>query len=144
MFLRKGVLIICSKFTGEHPCRIVISIKLLRYKVSIKLQSNFIEIALRYGCSPVNLLHTFRTNFSRNISRWLLLKKDFFVIFWSSFLEHTYRSAISIKLLYNVIEIALRHGCSPVNLLCIFRRSFSKDTSGWLLLYLTLKTTTLS
>ena len=86
VFLRKGVLIICSKFTGEHPCRIVISIKLLRYKVSIKLQSNFIEIALRYGCSPVNLLHTFRTNFSRNISRWLLLKKDFFVIFWSSFL----------------------------------------------------------
>ena len=27
MFLRKGVLKICSKFTGEHPCRNVISIK---------------------------------------------------------------------------------------------------------------------
>ena len=29
VFLRKGVLKICSKFTGEHPCRSVISIKLL-------------------------------------------------------------------------------------------------------------------
>ena len=29
VFLRKGVLKICSKFTGEHACRSVISIKLL-------------------------------------------------------------------------------------------------------------------
>ena len=29
VFLRKGVLKICNKFTGEHPCRSVISIKLL-------------------------------------------------------------------------------------------------------------------
>ena len=28
MFLEKGVLKICSKFTGEHPCRSVTSIKL--------------------------------------------------------------------------------------------------------------------
>ena len=28
-FLGKGVLKICSKFTGEHPCRNVISINLL-------------------------------------------------------------------------------------------------------------------
>ena len=27
VFLKKGVLKICSKFTGEHPCRSVISIK---------------------------------------------------------------------------------------------------------------------
>ena len=31
MFLRKSVLKICSKFTGEHPCRSVISIKLQFY-----------------------------------------------------------------------------------------------------------------
>ena len=30
MFFRKGILKICSKFTGEHPCRSVISIKLQR------------------------------------------------------------------------------------------------------------------
>ena len=29
MFLGKGVLKICRKFTGEHPCRSAISIKLL-------------------------------------------------------------------------------------------------------------------
>ena len=53
-FLRKGVLKICSKFTGEHPCRSAIS---------IKLQSSFSEIALRHGCSPANLQHIFRTPF---------------------------------------------------------------------------------
>ena len=41
---------------------------------------------------------------------------------------------ISIKLLCNFIEIALRHGCSPVGLLHILRTRFYKDTSGGLLL----------
>ena len=47
LFLRKGVLKIFRKLTGERPCRCVISIKLLW---------NFIEITIRHGCSPVNLL----------------------------------------------------------------------------------------
>ena len=34
----------------------------------------------------------------------------------------------------NTYEITLWHGCSPVNLLHIFRTSFPKDTSGRLLL----------
>ena len=37
------------------------------------MQSNFIEIALRHGCSPVSLLNIFRTPFPRNTSGWLLL-----------------------------------------------------------------------
>ena len=53
----KGVLKTCSKFTVEHPYQSVIS---------IKLQSNFIEIAVRHGFSPVNLLHIFRTPFPKN------------------------------------------------------------------------------
>ena len=57
VFLRKEVLKICIKFTGEHPCQSA---------VSINLQSNFIEIALWHGCSPVNLLHIFRTLFHWN------------------------------------------------------------------------------
>ena len=48
----------------RHPCRSAIS---------ITLQSNFIEIALRHGCSPVNLLYIFRTPFPKNSSGWLLL-----------------------------------------------------------------------
>ena len=33
---------------------------------------NFIEIALRQGCSPVNLLHIFRMPFPKNFSEGLL------------------------------------------------------------------------
>ena len=40
VLLGKSVRKICSKFTGENPCRSVIS---------IKLQCNFIEITLRHG-----------------------------------------------------------------------------------------------
>ena len=49
---------------------------------------------------------------------------------------HPCRSAISIKLLCNFIEIALRHACSPVKLMHIFRASFPKNIPGWLLLSL--------
>ena len=64
MFLVKGVLKICSKFAGEHPCRSVIL---------VKLQGNVIEITLQHSCSTVNLLHILRTAFSRNTSGWLRL-----------------------------------------------------------------------
>ena len=64
VFQEKGVLKICSKFTGEHPCRSAIS---------IKLQSSFIETTLWHECSPSNLLYIFRTPFPKNTSGWLLL-----------------------------------------------------------------------
>ena len=59
MFLLKVVLKICSKFTGEHPCQSLVSIKLL---------CKFIEIALWHRCSPLNLMHIFRISFSKNTS----------------------------------------------------------------------------
>ena len=65
VFLKIAVLEIRCKFTGEHPCRSTIS---------IKLQSNFIEITLRHWCSPVYLLHIFRTPFFKNTSGELFLK----------------------------------------------------------------------
>ena len=52
--------------------------------------------------------------------------------------EHRCRSAISIKLLCNFIKITLPNGHSPVNVLHLFRMPFPKNTSGWLLLYLTI------
>ena len=70
MFLGKDVLKICSKLTGGHPCRSMISMKLLY---------NLIEITLRHGCSPVNLLHTFRTPFPKSISERLLLSCSMFM-----------------------------------------------------------------
>ena len=44
----------------------------VQHKVA-KLQSNFIEITLRHGCSPVNLLHILRTPFPKNTSGGLFL-----------------------------------------------------------------------
>ena len=45
-----------------------------------------------------------------------------------------FQSLISIRLLWNFIEIILEHGCSPVNLLLIFRTPFHRNTSGELFL----------
>ena len=36
------------------------------------------------------------------------------------------------KVVFNNIEIALRHGCSPAKLLDTFRTPFPRNTSGWL------------
>ena len=69
VFLGKGFLKIWSKFAGENPCKRMISIKKL---------CNFIEITLRHGYSPVNLLHIFRTPFLKNTSGGLLLNRDNF------------------------------------------------------------------
>ena len=46
-------------------------------------------------------------------------------------------SEIMQQIYSNFIEITFWHGCSPVNLLYIFRTTFSKNTSGWLLLSVT-------
>ena len=62
MFLAKVVLKICSKFTGDTHAEV---------------QSNFTEITLWHGCSPVNLLHILRTLFLENTSGWLLLEHDY-------------------------------------------------------------------
>ena len=69
--LIKGCPEIFSKFTGKHSCRSVISIKLL---------CNFIKITLWHGCSPVNLLHIFRTPLLKNTSGGLLLDLPSFLI----------------------------------------------------------------
>ena len=60
----KGVLKICSKFTGDYAFQSVIL---------IKLQDNFTEITHRHGCSPVHLQHIFRTPFHKNTYGRLLL-----------------------------------------------------------------------
>ena len=128
----------------------------------VRALCNFIEIKLRHGCSPVHLLHIFKTSFPENTSELLLLElyaycfdetSSLFICLFilpavihalvfppnislgklrsippeicSSFTgEHPCWSVISIKLLFNFIEITLQYGCSPVNLLHIVRTPF--------------------
>ena len=99
VFLRKGVIKICSNFTGEHPCRGVILIELL---------CNFIEIGLRHICSPVNLLHIFRTPLPRNTSVWLLLHlvvtypcHSFSFLFQEAFSSRTSKT---LKLVFSLLK----------------------------------------
>ena len=49
-------------------------LQIYRRTPMLKLQSNFIEIALWDGCSPVNFLYIFRPPFPENSCGWLLLK----------------------------------------------------------------------
>ena len=95
MFLGKGILKICSKFTGEHQCQSVIA---------IKLQSNVIEIALRHGRFSANFQHIFKTPFSRNISGFLLplrTSKQTNTYHKSNVLNVAYQQRIQIVLLFN-------------------------------------------
>ena len=69
---------------------------------------------------------TLRSRIQKQPSRGVLKKRC------SENMQQSYRRTPMLKL--NFIEIALRHGCSLVNLLHIFRTPFLKNTAGWLLL----------
>ena len=133
VFLKKGALKICSRFTGEHPCRSVIS------------------ITFRHGCSPVNLLHVFRTPFFKNTSGRLLL-----FIFYSARLSSNSYWEKNISCLSSPSEVFLRKdvlkicskfakqlywNCTSVRVFflqicCIFSEHlFLKNILGGLLLY---------
>ena len=56
---------------------------------SIKLLCNFIEITLRYECSPVNLLHIFATSFYQNTSGELLLHE---LVLWKRYSEKFWKT----------------------------------------------------
>ena len=75
--------------------------------ISIKLQSNFIEITHRHGCYPVNLLHTFRTPFTETpLDGWFYqgeisqIKKSFLL---------TMKKKGSIELLENIYFMHHEH-----------------------------------
>ena len=89
LFLGNGVLKICSKFTGERPCRSTIS---------IKLQSNLqvADLAKTY----------FWTNFMNFIleKQWNFPKSSSTVIWYHRMLIHNYQS-LAAKLLSVCYEI---------------------------------------
>ena len=117
VFIEKGVLKLCSKFTGEHLCRSVMLIKLF---------CNFTEITLGYGCSPVNSLHIFRTPFPKNTSKGRLLsvsrRKNIFYeimlielwIFQKVFVLFKYRNSRS-GILKGFAKLVYFHGKTLLN-----------------------------
>ena len=72
LFLGKGVLKMCNKFTEKYQCWSMI----LPLKCDFNKQSNFIEIVLPHRCSPVNLSPIFKSPFYKNTSRELLLSGE--------------------------------------------------------------------
>ena len=66
-------LFFASSITDNNDLQCQVSLKPL-LQVKINFQINFIEITLRHGCSPVNLLHIFRTPFLKNTSERLVQK----------------------------------------------------------------------
>ena len=118
----KGVLKICSKFTGEHPSQSVIF---------IKLPGNFIEITLRHGCSPVNLLHIFRTIFPRNTSGWLLLHTEFAFMSQKQFS----RGALKKRRSENMQRIYKRTPMSKYDFIKVALRLYWNHISVWVFSY---------
>ena len=80
-----------------------------------KLQSNFLEITLRYGCSPANLLHI--SPFPRNTSVWLHCKIIVFILDQSEEISLLIQDCSSIK---NVLN------CLPYNVDIFFSKYFPK------------------
>ena len=74
---------------------------------------DFNKITLRHGCSPVNLLHTFRTPFRKNTSGGLFLILPNLVI---------------------QLKKRLRHRCFPVNIGKLLKTAFFIEHVWWLLL----------
>ena len=95
VFLGKGVLKICSKFTGDHPSRSAIS-------------------TLQHGRSPVNLLHIFRTPFPKNKSGGLLLNVGNYLN--QKFYNHNFQSKpesnsnnLRLEILFSVFSLMFYH-----------------------------------
>ena len=105
VFLRKGVLKTCSKFTGEHPSRSAISIKFL---------CNFIDTVLRHGCSPVNLRHIFWTSFPKNTSDGLLLIQNLILNIMFLIVIHQQKQTTSRA----NFECSLRNAAGEENVTC--------------------------
>ena len=116
VYLEKGVLKICSKFTREHPCRSAISIKLL---------CNFIYLINLFFSTYT--IYTF-SNKKFTVTRYNISKRN-----WDPSLKaiteltDKWRTTVEIVTL---LESQSAWVCSPINLLHIFRAPFSKNTSG--------------
>ena len=85
----------CEKKKQKHPSRGV-----QPYRKTPMPKSDFNKVAIFwYGCSPVNLLHIFRTPFPKNTSGRLLLKIYLSVTSCSCVTNIHYTSNILVKIM---------------------------------------------
>ena len=94
--------------------------------IALSVSINFFQNALQRELSITSFRHILVAQ--RQPFRGVLRKRS--TENMQQIYRSPYRSVVSIQLLSKFIEITLRHGCFPVNLLHIFRTLFSKNTSG--------------
>ena len=97
VFCKKRVLKNFAKFIGKHLCRSLFFNEVAGLSLATLLKKRH-----WHRCFPVNFVKYLEHFFIEHL-RWLF----------------------PLKSLFNFIEIALQHWCSPVNLLHIFRTLFS-------------------
>ena len=89
MFLRKGVLKICSKFTVEYPCQSVILIKLQK----TLLKSYFSMVVLQWICCKLNntleLLYVAASDFQKVVGKKTVKKTNLRCIHQKNLLKLT-------------------------------------------------------
>ena len=110
------------------PIKILTTQKPLHWWASTKLQRNLnteSKVFVTYNTAYFVIMY-------RSRHPEVVLEKDVLKICSKFTREHACRSVIC-----NFIEITLQQGCSPVNLLHIYRIPFSKNTSWCLLLHVT-------
>ena len=135
MFFKINVLQNFTNFIGKHLCWCLFWIKLQAWRPANLLKRDF-----NTGVS-CEVCETFKNTYFpilKNIwERLILFKANQTSFFQKQSPRGVPRKRCSKNMQQmqsNFIEITLRHGCSPVNLLHIFRTPFIKVTSGWLLL----------
>ena len=124
VLLGEGVLKIYRKFTGEHLCRKICS----WFRRQLTFVSTYFKICFR-NKKQLSLWFWKPPHFC---VKWLAQKQPPRGVPRKSCSENMQQ--IYTRTPMPIIEITLRHGCSTVNLLHIFRTPFVKNTSMWMLL----------
>ena len=106
-------------------------------KITANLQEN-IHAKVRFGCSPVNLLHIFRATFLKNTSGWLLLNGIFGAIYSRCFMNNlkTYfllRTLLPTSFLIQFSFILKLLRCLPHHV--TFNREEKQGTSSLVIFY---------
>ena len=118
--LRKSLLKICSKFTREHPCRSVISIKLLFNFTPLDgcfciiAESSITDVWQTLKCDPLEWIRSKEKQSSRVIAKKGVFSCEFSIIFKSSSL---YRALFWLFLSHSKTAVKL----NKCKVACIFQ-----------------------